>query len=81
MKSSGGMAAVRRGDWKYLAIGEEQHLFNLAEDPRERGDRKDLHPELFRELRSAWDDWNAQMLPYPLGSSAQDNRPDYSDRY
>ncbi len=81
MKSSGGMAAVRRGDWKYLAIGEEQHLFNLAEDPRERGDRKDLHPELFRELRSAWDDWNAQMLPYPLGSLSQDNRPDYSDRY
>lgn len=81
MASSGGMAAVRRGNWKYLAIGDEQHLFDLAADPRERADRKEAEPALFRELRSAWDAWNAQMLPVPLGSYRQDNRPYFSDRY
>ncbi len=74
-------AAVRQGDWKYLAIGGEQHLFNLADDPRERADLKDVHPDRFVALRSAWDAWNAQMLPYPLGSYSQDNRGYFSDRY
>lgn len=81
LASSGGMAAARRGDWKFIALGEEQHLFNLADDPRERADLKDAHPEVFRELRSAWDGWNAQMLPYPVGSYRQDSRPYFSDRY
>ena len=79
--SSGGMAAVRKGDWKYLATGDEEHLFNLAIDPRERANRKDAEPELFRQLRSEWNAWNAEMLPYPIGSYRQDNREFFSDRY
>ncbi|QZH75268.1 MAG: sulfatase-like hydrolase/transferase [Erythrobacter sp.] len=81
MASNGGMAAVRSGDWKYLATGDEQHLFNLALDPRERANRMDAEPETFQRLRAQWDAWNAQMLPYPLGSYRQDNRPYFSDRY
>lgn len=81
MASNGGMAAVRSGNWKYLATGREQHLFNLAIDPRERANRKDAEPEIFNRLRAEWDAWNAQMLPYPLGSYRQDNREYFSDRY
>jgi arylsulfatase A-like enzyme len=81
MASSGGMAAARSGEWKYLAIGDEQHLFNLALDPRERADRKDAEPDTFRRLRAQWDAWNAQMLTSPLGSYRQDNRSYFSDRY
>ena len=29
--------AVRRGDWKYLKVAEREFLFDLAYDPRERG--------------------------------------------
>ena len=79
--SSGGMAAVRRGDWKYLATGGEEHLFNLALDPRERANLKDREPERFLQLRTAWNEWNAEMLAYPQGSYRQDNRPYFSDRY
>ena len=79
--SSGGMAAVRKGDWKYLALGEKEYLFNLAKDPRERADRRAAEPELFEELRADWDAWNAEMLPIPRGSYRLDNREYFSDRY
>lgn len=81
MASNGGMAAARSGDWKLLVTGNEHYLFNLANDPRERANRKDAEPEIYLRLRNEWDAWNAQMLPYPLGSSRQDNRQYFSDRY
>lgn len=79
--SSGGMAAVRKGDWKYLALGDKEYLFNLAIDPRERADRKAAEPERFAQLRGEWDDWNRQMLPIPRAVYKQDNREFFSDRY
>jgi len=76
-----GQAAVRRGDWKYLKLGSAEHLFNLATDPRERADRKDAEPALFYELRSLWNAWNAEMLPYPIESYSHDSREYFTDRY
>ncbi|MFV0643371.1 MAG: sulfatase [Sphingomonadaceae bacterium] len=74
-------AAVRHGDWKYIKLGSAEHLFNLAADPRERADRKDSEPVLFRELRDLWNSWNAKMLPYPIESYSHDNREYFTDRY
>lgn len=74
-------AALREGDWKYLKIGGKEHLFNLAEDVRERADRAQDDPARLRAMRLRWDAWNAGMLPYPLASFSEDVREHYPDRY
>ena len=57
--------AVRRGDWKYLKVAEREFLFDLAYDPRERGDLARKQPALLDELRRLWETWNRAMLPVP----------------
>ena len=60
-------SAARGGDWKYLRIGEEEQLYHVARDPRERANLKDREPGRFEQLKAAYAAWNAQMLPYPPG--------------
>ena len=74
-------AAIRDGDWKYMRLGGKEHLFNLAEDERERADLALQDPRRLIELRLKWDKWNARMLPYALGSYSEDVRDAYPDRY
>lgn len=74
-------AALRDGDWKYLKLGGKEHLFNLAQDERERADHAEDDPERLKAMRLKWDAWNAQMLPYPEGSFSEDVRNRYPDRY
>jgi len=57
--------AVRRGDWKYLKVAEREFLFDLAYDPRERGNLARKEPALLDELRGLWETWNREMLPVP----------------
>jgi arylsulfatase A-like enzyme len=80
MKNNG-QAAIRQGDWKYLKLGKKEHLFNIANDPRERAVLNELHPQKMNELKLAWDEWNRQMLPYPLNSYSQDAKERMPDRY
>lgn len=74
-------AAVRKGDWKYVKIAGEEHLFNLAEDERERAGRAQAEPARLAEMRALWDGWNGDMLPYRVNGNSQDLRKDYVDRY
>lgn len=55
--------AVRQGKWKYLKIRDNDFLFDLDEDPLERGNRKHLEPGIHTRLTAAFDAWNADMLP------------------
>jgi arylsulfatase A-like enzyme len=57
--------AVRRGDWKYLKVAEREFLFDLAWDPRERGNLAKKQPALVDELRALWTEWDRGMLPIP----------------
>ena len=57
--------AVRRGDWKYLKVAEREFLFDLAYDPRERGNLARKEPALLDELRGLWETWNREILPVP----------------
>jgi arylsulfatase A-like enzyme len=61
--------AVRRGPHKYLKINDNEYLFDIIADPRERGNLKDRMPDLFAELKQAHADWNAQMLVDPNARS------------
>jgi arylsulfatase len=51
-----GNRAIRVGDWKLVAAGEEGpwELYNLSEDRGEANDLARLHPARARELRSLW---------------------------
>ncbi|WP_414584212.1 sulfatase-like hydrolase/transferase [Scytonema sp. PCC 10023] len=57
--------AVRSGDWKYLRQGENEYLFNLASDEAEQTDLKDAYPKVLQQLRDRFEEWNAEVLPYP----------------
>ncbi|WP_223177043.1 sulfatase [Sphingosinithalassobacter sp. CS137] len=78
---AGEQAAVRDGNWKYVRLGAEEHLFDLAADARERADRAGDEPSRLAELRGAWDRWNASMLPYPPNSFSYDVKDVDADRY
>jgi arylsulfatase A-like enzyme len=72
-------AALREGDWKYVKIGKNEQLFNLAEDERERAQRAEAEPERFEAMKAKWQAWNETMLPYPEDSFSFPNTA--MDRY
>lgn len=56
--------AIRQGDWKLVSSrvdGPDPRLFNLAEDIGEASDLAAKLPEKVKELRAAWDKWNAEQ--------------------
>jgi arylsulfatase A-like enzyme len=55
--------AVRDGDWKYLKINDNEFLFNVVEDVRERANLRDRYPEVFSRLQRQWEAWNREQLP------------------
>jgi len=55
--------AARDGDFKYLKIRDNTFLFNVVEDPRERGNLKTVLPDVFSRMEKDWHAWNATMLP------------------
>ena len=79
--NAGSQAAVRKGDWKYVKLGGKEHLFNLAEDERERAERGLAEPKRLLEMRALWDRWNAEMLPYRVDGYSENVKSAYPDRY
>lgn len=55
--------AVREGNWKYLKVNDNEFLFDVAADERERANLRDLEPEVFARLKTQWAAWDAQFLP------------------
>jgi arylsulfatase A-like enzyme len=74
-------AAAREGDWKYLKMADQEFLFNVAEDQRERANLKGKMPDLFERLKKEYAVWNAAMLPYPAGSFSENPKGQWADRY
>ena len=58
-------AAVRDGDWKYLRMGEEESLFDVRSDPRERANLREREAATFERLKADFAAWDANMLRYP----------------
>lgn len=55
---------VREGDYKLVKTKTEADslLFNLAQDPKERQNIADTHPEIVRSMQDSYRAWNAQMI-------------------
>jgi arylsulfatase A-like enzyme len=60
---TGAQRAMRDGDFKYLKLAGNEFLFNVVEDPRERGNLKERRKDLFDRMVSEWHAWNSTMLP------------------
>lgn len=65
-----GNRAIRRGDWKLVAKGEEGpwELYDLLQDRAEQSDLAKERPELVSELSAAWTEWAAASNVLPLGT-------------
>jgi arylsulfatase A-like enzyme len=57
--------AMRSGAWKYLAIGEDEFLFNVELDERERANLKRPHADQLHAMRARYDEWQSTMPPIP----------------
>ncbi|MFI8617523.1 sulfatase [Acidovorax sp. NPDC077693] len=74
--------AVRDGDWKYLKVNDNEFLFDVAEDERERANLRDLEPAVFARLKTQWAAWDAQFLPITDDVYTHGVTPDIqADRY
>ena len=62
---AGNQAAVRDGNWKYLKMRDQESLYDLARDPRERANLRQAESATFQRLKNELAAWNATMLPYP----------------
>jgi len=60
-----GQRALRDGDWKYLRVDNNDYLFNLPCDARERANKAGREPQRLQALRERWEAWNATMPAIP----------------
>ncbi len=56
--------AVRKGNWKYLKVKEEEYLFNLEQDVSEQENLFTENPEKAKELKTLLNDWETEMNQY-----------------
>lgn len=54
----------RLGNWP-IRPGSFEHLYDVTVDGREAADIARFHPDVLEELRTALDERNDEMLPYP----------------
>jgi arylsulfatase A-like enzyme len=67
--------SLRAGHWKYLSVEGNEFLFDLAEDSRERANRKHDEAARFAQMKAQWSAWNESMLPLPASQ-----RPYFSEK-
>jgi len=59
-----GQTAARRGDWKFLKMGNQQSfLFNMAEDKEEKNNLLKANPEIAADLERQLEKWAAELQP------------------
>jgi arylsulfatase A-like enzyme len=61
----GPQRAERAGKWKYLRIGDVEHLYDLDSDPNERDDLSALHLDIVATMRASLAQWEAEMDASP----------------
>jgi arylsulfatase A-like enzyme len=57
--------ALRVGDWKYLKVDDNEYLFNVNADERERANLGNRQPERMTQMREQWLAWNDGIPPIP----------------
>lgn len=57
--------AYRNGDWKYLKVDEDEYLFNLEADARERANQAKRDPDRLASMREVYEAWAVGMPQIP----------------
>ena len=57
--------ALRVDEWKYLKVDDNEYLFNVSADERERANLAAREPQRMEQMRQQWLDWNSTMPPIP----------------
>ena len=74
--------ASRRGKWKYLKIGDNRFLFDLAADPMERANLIRREPGIIASMEAEYRAWERTMLPLSELSESHGFVPaQMADRY
>jgi len=60
-----GQRAMRHGQWKYLRVDDNEYLFDLTADERERANLGGRQPERLASMRADWQAWNSTMPEIP----------------
>lgn len=60
-----GQRAYRNGDWKYLRVDNNEYLFNIHLDERERANLGTRDPDRLALMRRQWEAWNTTMPGIP----------------
>lgn len=58
-------SACRRGNWKWISDSGFEQLYDLAKDPGERRDLSYRHPDLTRQMRGLFEDWEKMLAKNP----------------
>jgi arylsulfatase A-like enzyme len=61
--------AMRDGDWKYLKVNDNEYLFNITLDARERANLASKEPERLASMRDAWLAWEATVPAIPADAT------------
>lgn len=58
--------SVRDGDWKLVADAKRTRieLFNIPQDPYEKNNLAEQHPDIVEKLMAEWDEWKGGLPPY-----------------
>ena len=62
--------AMRSDQWKYISLGSDEFLFNLAQDARERANLAKREPARFEAMRARFEQWNRTMPAIPADALA-----------
>jgi len=57
--------AMRRGWWKYLKIEDNEYLFDLSADERERANRARHEPQRLQAMKAEYAAWYDMLPPVP----------------
>jgi arylsulfatase A-like enzyme len=60
--------AMRSGRWKYLSIEDDEFLFDLAADSRERANRARHEPQRLASMRERYGAWESALPAFPDAS-------------
>ncbi len=61
--------AHRSGDWKYLKVDDNEYLFNIPADERERANLAMREPQRLAQMRAQWESWAATMPSTPADAT------------
>lgn len=61
--------ALRLGRWKYLKVDNDEYVFDLDIDERERANLSRRHPDRLLAMRQAWQAWDATIPAIPDDAS------------